>query len=75
MDKLDIDQLATLVLEVIPDSSCLIFCPTKKNCQNIALLLTKLLPRYVFDHITYCIRLCMEIFEGLMFRGRQVCTV
>lgn len=49
MDKLDVDQLATLVLEVVPDSSCLIFCPTKKNCQNIALLLTKLLPRYVLD--------------------------
>ena len=46
-DKLDIDQLATLVMEVIPNSSCLIFCPTKKNCQNIAMLLTKLLPRCV----------------------------
>ena len=53
MDKLDIDQLATLALEIIPDSSCLIFCPTKKNCQNVALLLTKLLPRYVLDQIAH----------------------
>ena len=44
MDKMDVDQLAILVLEE-GDSSCLVFCPTKKNCQNMALLLAKLLPR------------------------------
>ena len=43
--QLDPDQLAALVLEVVPDSSCLVFCPTKKNCQNVALLLAKCLQR------------------------------
>ena len=43
--QLDPDQLTALVMEVVPDSSCLIFCPTKKSCQNLALLLTKTLPR------------------------------
>ena len=43
--QLDPDQLGALVLEVVPQSSCLVFCPTKKNCQNVALLLTKCLQR------------------------------
>ena len=42
---MDPDQLGTLVLEVAPQSSCLVFCPTKKNCQNVALLLAKCLQR------------------------------
>ena len=42
---LDPDHLSCLVEEVVPHSSCLIFCPTKKSCQNVALLLTKTLPR------------------------------
>jgi len=41
----DPDQLLTLVLEVIPQHSCLVFCSTKKNCQNLALLLVKFMPR------------------------------
>ena len=41
----DPDQLCSLVSEVIPHSSCLIFCPTKRNCQNVALLLSSSLPR------------------------------
>lgn len=43
--KQDPDQLLSLVLEVIPDHSCLVFCSTKKNCQNLALLLVKFMPR------------------------------
>ena len=44
--KMDPDQLCSLVAEVVPQSSCLVFCPTKKNCQNVALLLAKYLPKY-----------------------------
>ncbi|XP_068670682.1 helicase POLQ-like isoform X1 [Montipora foliosa] len=40
----DPDQLLALVLEVVPKHSCLIFCSTKKNCQNLALLLVKFMP-------------------------------
>ena len=41
----DPDHLAALALEVVPDHSCLIFCPTKKNCENVAMLLCKLMPK------------------------------
>lgn len=43
--KDDPDQLAMLVKEVIPENCCLIFCPSKTNCENVAQLLVKLLPR------------------------------
>ncbi|XP_055898005.1 helicase POLQ-like isoform X1 [Biomphalaria glabrata] len=39
----DPDHLLGLVTEVIPEKSCLIFCATKKNCENVALLLSKLM--------------------------------
>lgn len=39
----DPDYLAGLVQETIPEESCLIFCPTKQNCENVALLLCKML--------------------------------
>lgn len=45
LSRLDPDQLCSLVLEVVPRGSCLIFCPTKKNCQNVALLLAKCMPK------------------------------
>ncbi|XP_065666550.1 helicase POLQ-like isoform X3 [Hydra vulgaris] len=41
----DPDHILTLVLEVIPQNSCLIFCSTKKNCENVALMLAKSMPR------------------------------
>ena len=40
----DPDHLVGLALEVIPEHSCLIFCPTKKNCENVASLICKLMP-------------------------------
>ena len=43
----DPDRLTGLVQEVIPEKSCLIFCATKKNCENVAELLCRLLPRWV----------------------------
>lgn len=47
VSQLDPDLLCSLVLEVLPDNSCLVFCPTKKNCQNVALLLAKCICRQV----------------------------
>jgi len=35
MKKNDPDGLIGLVREVIPNDSCLIFCSTKKNCENV----------------------------------------
>lgn len=39
MKKMDPDQLTGLVLEVIPKNSCLIFCSSKKSCENVAKLI------------------------------------
>nr|CAB3252502.1 helicase POLQ-like [Phallusia mammillata] len=49
-EKADSDQLSTLIKEVVPDHSCLVFCPTKKNCENVAVLICKLLPKTFFTH-------------------------
>lgn len=35
----DPDQVGALVKEVIPEHSCLVFCPSKKNCENVALMI------------------------------------
>ena len=43
----DREHLRILVGEVVPKSSVLIFCPTKKHCEVIAVNLTSLLPRTV----------------------------
>ncbi|CRK99220.1 CLUMA_CG012478, isoform A, partial [Clunio marinus] len=49
MLKRDPDHLAALSLEIIPKSSCLIFCATKQNCENVAKLLTELLPQELIE--------------------------
>ncbi|XP_059510040.1 helicase POLQ-like isoform X2 [Stegostoma tigrinum] len=43
MEKIDPDHLIALVTEVIPKYSCLVFCPTKKNCENVSKMLCKYL--------------------------------
>ncbi|XP_064481945.1 helicase POLQ-like [Ornithodoros turicata] len=50
MKQQDPELLTVLVREVIPKNSCLVFCPTKKNCENVALLLTKFLPCELKEH-------------------------
>ncbi|KAJ8025431.1 Helicase POLQ-like [Holothuria leucospilota] len=51
MQKNDPDHLIGLALEVIPYNSCLIFCATKKNCQSVAQLICKYMPRNVSKKI------------------------
>nr|XP_019967805.1 PREDICTED: helicase POLQ-like isoform X2 [Paralichthys olivaceus] len=43
MQKMDPDHIIALVTEVIPSHSCLVFCPTKKNCENVAGMICKYL--------------------------------
>lgn len=47
LKKVDPDRLVALVTEVIPNYSCLVFCPSKKNCENVAEMLCKFLSKYV----------------------------
>ncbi|KAI4458912.1 putative dna polymerase theta [Holotrichia oblita] len=42
--KIDPDFLGGMVMEVVPNDSCLIFCSSKKNCENVATLLCRVLP-------------------------------
>lgn len=41
----DPDSIGILVLEVALKSSCLVFCSTKKGCENVAKLLIEILPK------------------------------
>ncbi|XP_034005721.1 LOW QUALITY PROTEIN: helicase POLQ-like [Trematomus bernacchii] len=43
MQKLDPDHIIAMVTEVIPKHSCLVFCPTKKNCENVGALICRYL--------------------------------
>lgn len=52
MLKRDPDHVAALVLEIVPHASCLIFCPTKQNCENVAVMLGDLFPRELRDEKT-----------------------
>ncbi|KAK6628654.1 hypothetical protein RUM43_002469 [Polyplax serrata] len=47
---MDPDGIAALVQEVIPNDSALVFCPTRKNCENVALLLSQVLYRNLMKH-------------------------
>ncbi|KAF7995969.1 hypothetical protein HCN44_007936 [Aphidius gifuensis] len=45
---LDPDKIGELVMDVVPNDSCLIFCSTKKNCECLAGLLTHVLFKFSF---------------------------
>ncbi|XP_061437062.1 helicase POLQ-like [Lethenteron reissneri] len=50
MLKTDPDHIVALVTEVIPAHSCLVFCPTKKNCENVAEMICKYLAKTFLRH-------------------------
>ncbi|XP_066502025.1 helicase POLQ-like [Hoplias malabaricus] len=50
MQKMDPDRIIALVTEVIPQQSCLIFCATKKNCENVASMICKYLLKDFLKH-------------------------
>ena len=45
LEKFDPDGVIQLLQGVIPNKSVIIFCPTKKNCENVALLIAKYVPQ------------------------------
>ncbi|KAF4098664.1 helicase POLQ-like isoform X1 [Onychostoma macrolepis] len=50
MQKMDPDHIIALATEVIPQQSCLIFCATKKNCENLAGMICKYLNKEFLKH-------------------------
>ncbi|XP_053317689.1 helicase POLQ-like [Spea bombifrons] len=50
MLRIDPDHIIALVAEVIPNNSCLVFCPTKKNCENVAEMICKYLSKAHLSH-------------------------
>ncbi|XP_037815116.1 helicase POLQ-like [Lucilia sericata] len=48
VQKSDPDHLAGLVTECAPKNGCLIFCSSRKNCENVAVLLSRVLPKSKF---------------------------
>ncbi|KAM8711021.1 hypothetical protein ACLKA7_017621 [Drosophila subpalustris] len=48
VERADPDHLAGLVSECAPEKCCLVFCPTRKNCENVALLLSRIVPKQKF---------------------------
>lgn len=59
MQKIDPDHIIALVTEVIPAHSCLVFCPTKKNCENVAVMICKYLKEWV-DLLQSFWRFCLS---------------
>lgn len=47
--KIDPDGLGVLVAEIAPEHCCLVFCPTKKNCESVAQLIARNLPDSIRD--------------------------
>lgn len=43
--RIDPDHVISLVMDVIPTKSCLLFCPTKRQCEQLCALMTEHLPR------------------------------
>uniref|UniRef100_A0A3P8UCB9 Helicase, POLQ like n=1 Tax=Amphiprion percula TaxID=161767 RepID=A0A3P8UCB9_AMPPE len=50
MQKMDPDHIIALVTEVIPTHSCLVFCPTKKNSENVAQMICRYLKEEFLQH-------------------------
>ncbi|XP_022127039.2 helicase POLQ-like [Pieris rapae] len=48
--RMDPDLVGGLVSEVVPKDSCLVFCPTKRNCQSVATLLCNMQRSDMLSH-------------------------
>jgi len=47
--KIDPDGVGALVGEVVPQHCCLVFCPTKKNCESVAQLISRTMPQSLLE--------------------------
>ncbi|XP_058129329.1 helicase POLQ-like [Anopheles ziemanni] len=48
--RIDQDHVIGLIMEVIPESSCLVFCPTKNKCESLCAMLANKLPGSFAEH-------------------------
>ncbi|XP_075400210.1 helicase POLQ-like isoform X2 [Tenrec ecaudatus] len=73
LKKMDPDCLIALVTEVIPNYSCLVFCPTKKNCENVAEMICKFLSK---DYLKHREKEKSEMISNLKsISGGNICPV
>ncbi|XP_052591466.1 helicase POLQ-like isoform X2 [Peromyscus californicus insignis] len=73
LKRMDPDHLVALVTEVIPTYSCLVFCPSKKNCENVAEMLCKFLSK---DYLNHREKEKCEVIKNLRnVGGGKVCPV
>ncbi|XP_036056125.1 helicase POLQ-like isoform X3 [Onychomys torridus] len=73
LKRMDPDHLVALVTEVIPNYSCLVFCPSKKNCENVAEMLCKFLSK---DYLNHREKEKCEVIKNLRnVGGGKVCPV
>ncbi|RZF47443.1 hypothetical protein LSTR_LSTR007370 [Laodelphax striatellus] len=71
MKQIDPDEIGGLVSQVAPEESCLVFCPSKKNCENVALLICRILKRQM---LTYKQKEKGALFQALKSEGNgSVC--
>lgn len=71
--NIDPDMIGFLVGEVVPKKSCLIFCPTKKNCENICDLICKTLPPQLTE---YKVMEKKSLIRGLISEGNgNICGI
>ncbi|XP_069161547.1 helicase POLQ-like [Procambarus clarkii] len=71
--RLDADMIGGLVGEVVPNHSCLVFCPTRRNCETLAELICRILPRGLIQikHVNKVSLYRALVEEG----GGSVCSV
>ncbi|XP_039283493.1 helicase POLQ-like [Nilaparvata lugens] len=71
MKQIDPDEIGGLVSQVAPEESCLVFCPSKKNCENVALLICRTMKRQI---LTYKQKEKGALFQALKSEGNgSVC--
>ncbi|XP_057323596.1 helicase POLQ-like isoform X4 [Microplitis mediator] len=70
--KLDPDKIGCLVMDVIPEHNCLIFCSSRKNCENVSLLLTQVLHRSLIEYKKNDKK---KLLENLKDDSRSLCPI
>lgn len=47
MAKKDVDGIVPLLDSIVPQKSVIIFCSSKKNCENLCQTISTLFPRFL----------------------------